>query len=110
MRIALITDTWDNVNGVVTTLKATVRELEARGHIIKVIHPGLFKTISAPRYPEVKLSWNLWRVGSILEEFTPDAIHIATEGPLGLAARWYCKVRKRSIPHNTSYHTKFPEY
>jgi len=89
MRIALITDTWDNVNGVVTTLKATVRELEARGHIIKVIHPGLFKTISAPRYPEVKLSWNLWRVGSILEEFTPDAIHIATEGPLGLAARWY---------------------
>lgn len=46
----------------------------------------------------------------MIEQFKPDAIHIATEGPLGLAARWYCKVEKRSIPHNTSYHTKFPEY
>jgi len=110
MRIALVTDTWDNVNGVVTTLRATVRELEVRGHEVKVIHPGLFKTIPAPRYPEVRLSCNLWRVGPMLREFSPDAIHIATEGPLGLATRWYCKVRKRQIPHNTSYHTKFPEY
>jgi glycosyltransferase involved in cell wall biosynthesis len=46
----------------------------------------------------------------MIEAFKPDAIHIATEGPLGFAARWYCKVDKRSIPHNTSYHTKFPEY
>lgn len=46
----------------------------------------------------------------MIEEFNPDAIHIATEGPLGFAARWYCKVDKRNIPHNTSYHTKFPEY
>jgi glycosyltransferase involved in cell wall biosynthesis len=46
----------------------------------------------------------------MIAAFDPDGIHIATEGPLGFAARWYCKVEKRSIPHNTSYHTKFPEY
>jgi glycosyltransferase involved in cell wall biosynthesis len=110
MKICLITDTWDNVNGVVTTLKATVRELEKRGHEIAIFHPGMFKTFSMPRYPEIKMSWNLWKLGPMIEEFDPDAIHIATEGPLGCAARWYCKVRKRQIPHNTSYHTKFPEY
>jgi glycosyltransferase involved in cell wall biosynthesis len=110
MKISLITDTWDNVNGVVTTLRATVQELETRGHVVQVIHPGLFKTFPMPGYPEIAISWNIWRVGPLLEEFEPDAIHIATEGPLGLAARWYCKVRKRSIPHNSSYHTKYPEY
>jgi len=96
MKISLITDTWDNVNGVVTTLRATVQELETRGHVVQVIHPGLFKTFPMPGYPEIAISWNIWRVGPLLEEFEPDAIHIATEGPLGLAARWYCKVRKRS--------------
>jgi len=110
MKICLVTDTWNNVNGVVTTLNATVHELEQRGHTVKILHPGLFKTFSMPSYPEIKLSWNLWNLGSMIEQFDPDAIHIATEGPLGCAARWYCKVRKRQIPHNTSYHTKFPEY
>jgi glycosyltransferase involved in cell wall biosynthesis len=110
MKICLITDTWDNVNGVVTTLKATVKELELRGHMVKVLHPGLFRTVSMPKYPEIKMSWNLWKLGDMIENVNPDAIHIATEGPLGFAARWYCKVRKRQIPHNTSYHTKFPEY
>jgi glycosyltransferase involved in cell wall biosynthesis len=110
MKIALVTDTWNNVNGVVRTLKTTVKQLEDRGHQVSVIHPGLFKTISVKSYPEIKLSWNIWKVGPMLNDINPDAIHIATEGPLGLAARWYCKVDKRSIPHNTSYHTKFPEY
>jgi glycosyltransferase involved in cell wall biosynthesis len=110
MRITLVTDTWDNVNGVVTTLRSTVKELESWGHTIQVIEPSKFKTIPALGYPEVRLAWNIWRVGPMIESFKPDAIHIATEGPLGLAARWYCKVDKRSIPHNTSYHTKFPEY
>ena len=110
MKISLITDTWANVNGVVTTLKATVRHLELLGHVVQVIEPSQFKTIPAPGYPEVRLAWNVWHVGKMIEAFDPDAIHIATEGPLGFAARWYCKVEKRSIPHNTSYHTKFPEY
>jgi glycosyltransferase involved in cell wall biosynthesis len=111
MKITVVTDTWlPSINGVVTTLTNTVRVLESWGHTVQVIEPSQFRTVSAPRYPEVKLSWNIWRVGQMIEQFDPDAIHIATEGPLGLAARWYCKVEKRSIPHNTSYHTKFPEY
>lgn len=110
MKICLITDTWDNVNGVVRTLKTTVKELEKRGHTVEVIHPGLFKTIPLKGYPEITLSWNVWKLGPMLDKVNPDAIHIATEGPLGAAARWYCKVKKRHIPHNTSYHTKFPEY
>ena len=110
MKITIVTDTWDNVNGVVTTLRATVTELENRGHVVQIIHPAMFKTISMIRYSEIKLAWNLWKLGKYVESFNPDAIHIATEGPLGIAARWYCKVKKRQIPHNTSYHTKFPEY
>ena len=110
MKILIVTDTWTNVNGVVTTLRATVTELENRGHVVEVIHPGRFKTIPMPKYPEIPLAWDLWRVGRMIAAAQPDAIHIATEGPIGMAARWYCKVRKRSIPHNTSYHTKYPEY
>ena len=111
MRITLVTDTYTpSVNGVVTTLVNTVAELQKLGHTVQVIEPSQFKTVAAPSYNEIKLAWNIWRVGPMIEAFKPDAIHIATEGPLGFAARWYCKVDKRSIPHNTSYHTKFPEY
>lgn len=111
MKITLVTDTWlPSINGVVTTLTNTVRVLESWGHQVQVIEPSQFRTIGLPGYTEVRLSWNVWHVGRMIENFNPDAIHIATEGPLGLAARWYCKVEKRSIPHNTSYHTKFPEY
>lgn len=110
MKILIVTDTWTNVNGVVTTLRATVTELERRGHTVIIIHPGMFKTIPMPGYPEIPISYNIWRIGNMIADAQPDAIHIATEGPLGMAARWYCKVRKRSIPHNTSYHTKYPEY
>ena len=111
MKITLVTDTWTpSINGVVTTLTNTVQHLRQQGHDVQIIEPGQFKTIGLPGYQEIRLSWNIWRVGQMIERFDPDAIHIATEGPLGLAARWYCKVDKRSIPHNTSYHTKFPEY
>ena len=106
----MVTDTWDNVNGVCTTLKNTVKQLVILGHDVLVIEPSLFRTMPAIGYPEVRIAWNIWKVGRMISDFDPDAIHIATEGTLGLAARWYCKVEKRSIPHNTSYHTKFPEY
>jgi len=110
VKITIVTDTWDNVNGVVTTLRATVQELEIRGHVVQIIHPGLFKVFTMPKYPEIQLSWNLWKFSELLTNFNPDAIHIATEGPLGLAARWHCTKKNRPIPHSTSYHTKFPEY
>lgn len=109
MKIAIITDTWDTINGVVTTLKATVQELQARGHSVLVIEPSLFKTIPCYGYPEIRISLNLYRVKTLLDRFSPNAIHIATEGPLGLAARFYCRYH-REIAHTSSYHTKFPEY
>lgn len=110
MKILIITDTWHNINGVVTTLRATKQELENRSHEVQVIEPSQFKTVACPGYPEVKLSWNLWRMGKLISQANADCIHIATEGPLGIAARTYCKLKRDPIPYNTSYHTKFPEY
>lgn len=110
MRIALITDAWQpQVNGVVRTWSYIIDELEQQGHDWLVVHPGLFKTFTAPRYPEIKLA--LWAKRSLakqLDGYQPQAIHIATEGPLGWAARRYCL--KRNLPFTTSYHTQFPLY
>ena len=110
MKICIVTDTWQQINGVSTTLKNTVKCLRHMGHEVLVIEPSQFRHIPMPGYPEVQWSWDLWNVGPCIAKFCPNAIHIATEGPLGFAARWYCKVTRRSIPHNTSYHTKLPEY
>lgn len=109
MKIAIITDTWFAINGVVTTLRATVRELELRGHQVLVVEPSQFKFLSFPKYPDIHLSINIFKLKTILDEFCPDAIHIATEGPLGLATRFYC-IQHREIFYTSSYHTKFPEY
>ena len=109
MKIALITDAWQpQVNGVVTTLIELVRELEALGHRIEVIHPGLFKTRPCPGYAGIDLAVSPKRVlTEKLDAFAPEAIHIATEGPLGWAARSYCC--RRSLKFTTAFHTKFPE-
>src|SRR5688572_21112352 len=110
LRIALVTDAWSpQINGVVTTLNHVKIELEALGHEFLVIHPGLFRTIKCPKYPEIRLSVLPGRrVRRMLDAFGPDAIHIATEGPLGMSARRLC--RARSIAFTTSYHTQFPMY
>jgi glycosyltransferase involved in cell wall biosynthesis len=110
LRILLATDAWDpQVNGVVTTLKRTIAELEKLGHDVKVVPFTLFKTVSWPDYPEVKLALGCYEeVREIMLAYEPDAIHIATEGPVGLAARRVCMEWK--LPFTTSYHTKFPEY
>jgi glycosyltransferase involved in cell wall biosynthesis len=109
MKIALITDAWrPQVNGVVTTLLELVRELEGLGHRIEVIHPGLFKTRPCPGYSGIDLAVAPKRaLTEKLDAFAPEAIHIATEGPLGWAARSYCT--KRSLRFTTAFHTKFPE-
>ena len=109
MKIALVTDAWQpQVNGVVTTLVELVRELEALGHHIEVIHPGLFKTRPCLGYAGIDLAVAPQRVlTEKLEAFAPEAIHIATEGPLGWSARRYC--RKRGLRFTTAFHTKFPE-
>jgi len=110
MKIIIVTDAWHpQVNGVVRTLTRTREELERLGHSVGVIAPDQFRTIACPTYPEIRLSlFPGIKVRRLLEAESPDAIHIATEGPLGLAARAWCV--KRGFPFTTSFHTQFPEY
>lgn len=110
LRIALVSDAWlPQVNGVVRTLDTVRGLLEAGGDIVEVIAPHSFRTVPLPTYSEIRLAVWPWRgVRERLEAFLPQAVHIATEGPLGMAARRWCM--KRGFPFTTSYHTKFPEY
>ena len=110
MKIAIVTDAWEpQVNGVVTTLKTTQQTLNSMGNTVEVFTPNNFKTVPCPTYPEIRLALNpKSRLRKSLTVFNPDAIHIATEGPMGLAARSICK--KHNWPFTTSYHTQFPEY
>ena len=109
MRLALITDAWQpQVNGVVTTLVELVREMEQLGHSVVVTHPGLFTTRPCPGYAGIDLAVRPNKLlNQLLQEAAPDAIHLATEGPLGWAARSYCK--KRKLAFTTAFHTRFPE-
>jgi glycosyltransferase involved in cell wall biosynthesis len=110
MKIALATDAWHpQINGVVRTLSLTVEQLQRKGHSVFVIEPGLFTTIPCPTYPEIRLAClPQGRVTQLLKSFCPDAVHIATEGPLGMATRKWCI--QKEVPFTTSYHTQFPEY
>ncbi len=109
MKVALITDAWQpQVNGVVTTLVELVRELEQLGHVVQVIHPGLFKTRPCPGYAGIDLAVAPKKIlTKQLDAFAPEAVHVATEGPLGWAARRYCLSRR--LKFTTAFHTKFPE-
>ena len=109
-RIAIVTDAWEpQVNGVVRTIQAVTRVLEAEGHHIRIISPDLFYSLPCPTYPEIRLAIaRVGSVGALLEEFRPNAIHLATEGPLCVAARRWC-LRHR-MPFTTAYHTQFPDY
>jgi glycosyltransferase involved in cell wall biosynthesis len=110
LNITLVTDAWlPQVNGVTTTLSRCVSELEGMGHQVEVISPDQFRTVPCPRYPHIRLAvWPGARLRAALTESRPNAVHIATEGPLGLAARRWC--RRRGMPYTTSFHTKFHEY
>ena len=110
MRIAIVTDAWEpQVNGVVRTIKSTARELQAMGHTVELVTPLEFSTLPCPTYPDIRLSlFPRAKVFRRLDALDPDAIHLSTEGPLGLAARRYAL--SRGIPFTTAYHTRFPEY
>ncbi len=110
MRIAIVTDAWHpQRNGVVRVLATLADALRAMGHQAAVIEPGRFRTVPCPSYPEIPLSlWPGRRLARLLEEFSPDAVHLATEGPLGWAARAWCL--RHGHPFTTAYHTKFPHY
>ncbi|MBX9608397.1 MAG: glycosyltransferase family 1 protein [Gammaproteobacteria bacterium] len=109
-RIALVTDAWHpQVNGVVRTLDTTVGVLRAQGHEVLTITPQDFRTVPCPTYPSIRLAVLPARgVLRRLDEFRPEAVHIATEGPLGHAARRCCLAR--GWPFTTAFHTQFPEY
>jgi glycosyltransferase involved in cell wall biosynthesis len=110
MRILVVTDAWHpQVNGVVRTLGTLRDELTSLGHEPIFITPDQFRSIPCPTYPEIRLALRPGRqLARTIEVNQPCAIHIATEGPLGWAARRYCL--KRRVPFTTAYHTKFPEY
>ena len=110
MRIALATDAWHpQVNGVVRSLSTTVDHLRQRGHDVEVIEPSAFRTMPCPTYPEIRLALGCkGAIGRILDSHDPDAVHIATEGPIGWAARGWCVKRGRQF--TTSFHTRFPDY
>jgi glycosyltransferase involved in cell wall biosynthesis len=110
LRVAIVTDAWwPQVNGVVRTLTEVRRELMGMGHEVMMVTPQGFKTVSWPNYPEIRLSLAPYRkVARMIEGFEPNALHIATEGPLGSAARKFAL--RHGLRFTTAYHTRFPEY
>lgn len=110
MKLLLVSDAWaPQVNGVVTTMRNTAEQLQQRGVEVITVTPDQFRSVPCPGYREIRLSLKPYaRVADIMEKRQPDAIHIATEGPLGWAARRYC-LRNR-LPFASSLHTRFPEY
>ncbi|MCB1386012.1 MAG: glycosyltransferase family 1 protein [Nitratireductor sp.] len=110
MRILIVTDAWHpQVNGVVRTWVSLITELKARGHRVWTITPDRFRSLPLPTYPEIRLALTASPcLSRRMQRIAPDAVHIATEGPLGIAARAACL--KLGWPFSTSYHTRFPEY
>jgi len=110
MRVAIVTDAWHpQVNGVVRTLSAVREGLAAAGHEPEVFGPDRYRTVPCPGYSTIRLAIGAGgTLGRQLAEFRPNAVHIATEGPLGLAARSFCLAQGWKF--TTAYHTRFPEY
>ncbi|WP_184503824.1 glycosyltransferase family 4 protein [Sphingomonas endophytica] len=110
MRIAIVTDAWaPQVNGVVRTLENVVAELRNLGHEMLVVSPADAPSIPCPTYPEIRLAlMPPPTIGRRITRFGAEAVHIATEGPLGIAARHWCL--SRGLPFTTAYHTQFPDY
>ena len=110
MRITVVSDAWmPQVNGVVRTLSTIVDLATARGHRVQMITPDRFFSVPMPTYPEIRLALTTRRkVAAAIGGFEPDAVHIATEGPLGWLARGWCL--RNEVPFTTSFHTRFPDY
>jgi glycosyltransferase involved in cell wall biosynthesis len=110
MRILVATDAWHpQVNGVVRTLAMMAEAAKAFGVDIDFLTPQSFRTFAMPSYPDLRLALpSSAKIARLIAEARPDSIHIATEGPIGLMVRRYC--RKHGLPFTTSFHTRFPEY
>ncbi|MGV6801683.1 MAG: glycosyltransferase family 4 protein [bacterium] len=110
LKIVIATDAWKpQLNGVVTTLDTLGKILESFGNEVLYITPQDFHSMPMPTYPEISLSlFPNRKAAKMINDFQPDAIHIATEGPIGRAVRRFC--RRRKYPYTTSFHTRFAEY
>lgn len=110
MRVLVATDAWHpQVNGVVRTYERLAQEAHKLGFEVVFLAPSDFRTLPCPTYPEIRLALASPRaIAAHIERMQPDFIHIATEGPIGVMTRRYC--RKTRHPFTTSYHTRFPEY
>ena len=110
MRILVATDAWHpQVNGVVRTLTNMAEAARAFGVEISFLTPQSFRTFAMPSYPDLRLALPYQaKIARLIAEARPESIHIATEGPIGLLVRRYC--RKNQLPFTTSFHTRFPEY
>jgi glycosyltransferase involved in cell wall biosynthesis len=110
MRILIATDAWHpQVNGVVRTLTSLARSARKLGVDIEVLSPEGFPTIPLPSYPGLRVALPSRRqIARRIKDAKPDAIHIATEGPIGHRTRAYCL--RHDWPFTTSYTTRFPEY
>jgi glycosyltransferase involved in cell wall biosynthesis len=108
-RLALVTDAWKpQTNGVVNTLVRLVKYLEASGVTVLVIAPDGHRTVPLPSYPEIRVACDPWKAIGRIRAFQPDAIHVATEGPLGFwAVGW---LRRERMRFTTSFHTRYAEY
>jgi glycosyltransferase involved in cell wall biosynthesis len=110
LKILIVTDAWaPQVNGVVRTLEMLANDLTALGHTVRMITPQGRRTFPLPTYPEIKLAFFQKRaLMREIRDFAPDAVHIATEGSLGLSARSVCI--RHGIAFTTAFHTRFAEY
>lgn len=109
MTLLIVTDAWHpQTNGVVTTLEQVIAGVRDLGHRVEVLEASSFRTMGLPGYREIRVAINPFSVGRRIRELAPSSVHIATEGPLGLAARRF--LVKHGLPFTTSLHTKFPEY
>lgn len=110
MRLLIASDAWfPQVNGVVRTLWQTANEAAELGVSVAFVTPDMFRTVPMPGYPEIRLALaTRHMLARRIDAIAPDAIHIATEGPLGQAMRSYCIARR--LPFTSSFHTRFPDY
>jgi len=110
LKILIVTDAWSpQVNGVVRTLETLGRDLSNLGHTVHYVTPLGRRTFPLPTYPEIRLALFQRRaLTREIREFAPDAVHIATEGSLGLTTRRICL--KHGIAFTTAFHTRFAEY
>ncbi len=110
LKVLIVTDAWKpQVNGVVTTLEMLGRELKALGHEVRYATPQGRFSVPLPTYPEIRLAiFPRQGLEKIIRDFAPDAVHIATEGTMGMSARALCL--KHGIEFTTAFHTRYPEY